>query len=79
MRSSPAWRGPGGGACCRNEVEQELDAEIVDGAAEEDGRHVAGQDGLFIERFAGGIEHLQFLDEGLERIGRHAVADLRDR
>ncbi len=58
-------------------IEQQLDAEIVDGTAEEDRRHVAGQDGQFVERLAGGIEHVELLDQGLEGIGRHALAHLR--
>jgi len=57
-------------------IQQELNAKIVDGTTKEDGRHVAGKDGLFIEDFARSIEHIEFFDEGVERLGRHAFAHL---
>jgi hypothetical protein len=42
-------------------VEQELDAEIVHGAAEVDGRLLAGLHGLEIERVAGAVEHRELV------------------
>jgi hypothetical protein len=56
-------------------VEEELDAEVVDGGAEEDGGHVAGGDGGGVVGLAGGVEHFELLDEGGVVGGFEALAE----
>ena len=71
--SVPAMtRGLGRGRMFQKAVEQELHTEIVAGAAEEDGRALAGEDGGIVENFAGAFEHGQFLDGFVK--GRHRRA-----
>jgi hypothetical protein len=65
----------GGGGVVEEGVEQELDAEVVDGAAEEDGGHVAGADGRASKVSPAASSMSISSRQGLERLGRHAVAD----
>ena len=66
---SSSFARPGRRGVIEKAVEQQLHAEVVDRAAEEDGGHVASQDGRVVEGFARPIEHgnlLQhFLVQGL--------------
>jgi hypothetical protein len=51
-------------------VQQELDAEVVHGAAEVDGRLLAGADGGEIEGMAGAVEHRELLGDLGRRCSR---------
>ena len=65
------------GGVLEEPVEQQLDAEVVHGAAEEDRGGVAGQHGGGVEGFAGKVKHLQFFADA--PVGRvvNPVADDR--
>ena len=56
-------------------VEEELDAEVVDGGAEVDGRLLAGADGGEIEGVAGAVEHGELLGDLVEGVVVEFLAD----
>jgi hypothetical protein len=71
-RTSPsaAMRGAGPRGEVDKAVEQELDAEVVGGAAEEDGGEAAGEHGRVVEGVAGAVEHLDLVAGAGEGVGR---------
>ena len=65
----------GRGRMTQKTVQEQLHSEVVDAAAKKDGRRFAGQDGGFVEGFAGRIEHFQFFGDFGECLGGQPVAD----
>ena len=65
-------RGLGGGRVFQETVEQQLHAEVVDGAAEEDRRGLAREHGGIVPIVPGVFEHLQFFDRLGETSRRRA-------
>lgn len=56
-------------------MEQEIDAEVVDGGAEVNGRLLAGVDGGEVEGVAGAFEHGELFGGGGVVVGFEAIAD----
>src|SRR3954447_6460398 len=44
-------------------IEEKLHAEVIYATAEEDGRHLAGQNGFLVKAFARSVEHAEFLGD----------------